>query len=169
MLKILFKIFILPGTIITWFFYMFPSDGSYKTIRMSARWFRSTVMRFLISCFCWFMLFQEMSLYNLSTWQEFLYDTNFSSQSQNDQRLTADQQELNNLDSYPSNNSILEIEQKDIKSSSNSKLCLLLTDKHSLSDKNIILIVKELKNRRIICDGPNLIPLGEIRNPPSSP
>ena len=55
-------LFLLPGSIFTWFLYMFPSDGSYRTIRVSSRWYRSTLIKFFISCIFWFIILPYLFL-----------------------------------------------------------------------------------------------------------
>ena len=55
-------LFLLPGSIFTWFLYMFPSDGSYRTIRVSSRWYRSTLIKFFLSCIFWFIILPYLFL-----------------------------------------------------------------------------------------------------------
>ena len=55
-------LFLLPGSIFTWFLYMFPSDGSYRTIRVSSRWYKSTLIKFFLSCIFWFIILPYLFL-----------------------------------------------------------------------------------------------------------
>ena len=147
-MKLLFSIYILPGTIFTWFLYMFPSGG-YSAVRMTARWFRSDVMKFFMSTFFYYILLtSELSPENQNT-----YDKENNNQKHISKEVNPNTPKI----SKNNNTYIKKININDIKKSSGAILCLMLTDKYTLDDTETFSIINELKNRNAMCDGSKVI------------
>lgn len=143
----LFSLYILPGTVFTWFIYMFPRDGSYKTVRQSARWYRSNAMKFFISSLFYYLLITS-ALEDKS--QKNIRETNNNTKITNKNENVPKQISNNN-------HNIDKINMKDVKKTTGSILCLMLTDKYTLSDTETLLIINELKARNGMCDGSKYI------------
>lgn len=146
----LFSLYILPGTIFTWFFYMFPKDGSYKTMRQTARWYRSNTMKFFISTFFYYLIITSA----LDTGHINEYNNN----SHNNNNTINKKVNIPSQISNNSSNTVKKIiSSDDIENSSGAFLCLMLTDKYTLSDTETLLIINELKARNGMCDGSKYI------------
>ena len=122
-------LFLLPGSIFTWFLYMFPSDGSYRTIRISSRWYRSTLIKFFLSCIFWFIILPYLIL-ELTETKTLNYLKNDFKNSSNDYFEKTNKYNFNSI--------------------SNDALCLAFSNNENKSLLNQI--EDEMKKRQINCN-----------------
>ena len=122
-------LFLLPGSIVTWFLYMFPSDGSYRTIRVSSRWYRSTLIKFFLSCIFWFIILPYLIL-ELTETKTLNYLKNDFKNSSNDYFEKTNKHNFNSI--------------------SNDALCLAFSNNENESLLNQIEV--EMKKRQLNCN-----------------
>ena len=122
-------LFLLPGSIFTWFLYMFPSDGSYRTIRVSSRWFRSTLIKFFLSCIFWFIILPYL-IFELTETKTLNYLKNDFKNSSNDYFEKTNKYNFNSI--------------------SNDALCLAFSNNENKSLLNQIEV--EMKKRQLNCN-----------------
>ena len=122
-------LFLLPGSIFTWFLYMFPSDGSYRTIRVSSRWYRSTLIKFFLSCIFWFIILPYL-IFELTETKTLNYLKNDFKNSSNDYFEKTNKYNFNSI--------------------SNDALCLAFSNNENKSLLNQIEV--EMKKRQLNCN-----------------
>ena len=123
------SLFLLPGSIFTWFLYMFPSDGSYRTIRVSSRWYRSTLIKFFLSCIFWFIILPYL-IFELTETKTLNYLKNDFKNSSNDYFEKTNKYNFNSI--------------------SNDALCLAFSNNDNKSIINQI--EAEMKKRQLNCN-----------------
>ena len=122
-------LFLLPGSIFTWFLYMFPSDGSYRTIRVSSRWYKSTLIKFFLSCIFWFIILPYL-IFELTETKTLNYLKNDFKNSSNDYFEKTNKYNFNSI--------------------SNDALCLAFSNNENKSLLNQI--EDEMKKRQLNCN-----------------
>ena len=123
------SVFLLPESIFTWFLYMFPSDGSYRTIRVSSRWYRSTLIKFFLSCIFWFIILPYL-IFELTETKTLNYLKNDFKNSSNDYFEKTNKYNFNSI--------------------SNDALCLAFSNNENKSLLNQIEV--EMKKRQLNCN-----------------
>ena len=122
--------------------------GAYRSVRMTSRWYQSKIIRFIISCFFWFYILPELYLESQTNQNASYIDNSTPKQNYSTNIINEP------MDPHPNTNTtILKLDLYSIQSSSNSHLCLLLTDRYTLSNSETLQIIKVLKARKVICDG----------------
>ena len=108
---------------------MFPSDGSYRTIRVSSRWYRSTLIKFFLSCIFWFIILPYLIL-ELTETKTLNYLKNDFKNSSNDYFEKTNKYNFNSI--------------------SNDALCLAFSNNENKSLLNQIEV--EMKKRQLNCN-----------------